>query len=110
MDNTATYSFTGRLITERHPTISWTPYATHCLYLMLEDIGKIGWIKRVVEDAKQGTKFIYNHTRVLSLMRDHMNGKKFVLPEVTQFATHFLTLQSIVVVIPSLKQEFISTT
>jgi hypothetical protein len=31
-----------------HRTIWWTPCAAHCLDLMLEDIGKIEWVKKTV--------------------------------------------------------------
>lgn len=33
-------------------TIWWTPCATHCLDIMLEDIGKIEWAKECVEQTK----------------------------------------------------------
>ena len=55
---------------ERHPTIFWTPYAAHCLDLMLEDIGKLQWIKSCVEKAKNICKFVYNHAFVLATMRN----------------------------------------
>jgi len=48
MDNVATYILAGKMIEDEYPTIAWTPYATHILYLLLEDIGKIDWIKDVV--------------------------------------------------------------
>lgn len=64
-NNTAAYVAIGRLVVERHPTISWPPPNAHCLDLLLEGIGKIGgWVKNVVEDAKHVTKFIYDHTWV----------------------------------------------
>lgn len=72
-NNAAIYVAIGRLLMERHPTISWTPCVAHCLELLLEDIEKIGWVKSVVEDPKSVTKFIYNHTWVLFLMRKHTN-------------------------------------
>ncbi|XP_059077299.1 uncharacterized protein LOC131876323 [Cryptomeria japonica] len=93
---------------QRHPSITWSPCAAHCLDLVLEDIGKIGWVKKVVEDAKSVTKFIYNHTWVLALMRKYTNGKDLVRPGVTRFASHFITLQSILSAIPHLKQMFVS--
>ena len=51
-DNAANYVAAGRMLEEKHRTIWWTPCATHCLDLMLEDIGKIEWVKKTVE---QGT-------------------------------------------------------
>ena len=42
-DNASNYVVAGRLLEDKHPTIWWTPCATLCLDLMLEDIGKIEW-------------------------------------------------------------------
>ena len=61
---------------------------------MLEDIGKIDWIKKNVEHAKSITKYIYNHSWILSLMRKHKGGRDIIRSAITRFATHFLTLQS----------------
>ena len=61
---------------------------------MLEDIGKIDWIKNTVEHAKSITKYIYNHSWILNLMRKHTGGKDIIRPVITRFATLFLTLQS----------------
>ena len=61
---------------------------------MLEDIGKLDWVKNTIDHAKSITKFIYNHSLILSLMRKHTGGKDIIRPAITRFATHFLTLQS----------------
>lgn len=45
---------------ERHPKIFWSPCAACGLDLMLEDIGKLEWVKSCVERAKN----IYNHALV----------------------------------------------
>jgi hypothetical protein len=49
----------------RYPTLFWTPCVAHCHDLMLEDMGKIDWIKDVIDSARSITKFIYNHAFVL---------------------------------------------
>ena len=74
-DNGSNYVATGRMLEEKHPTIWWTPCAAHCLDLMLEDIRKIEWVKKCVEHAKSISKYIYNHSWVLSLMRKNTGGK-----------------------------------
>ena len=43
---------------ERHRTIFWTPCVAHCLDLMLEDIGKLEWVKSCVDKTKHICKFI----------------------------------------------------
>jgi hypothetical protein len=95
-DNASNYVVVGRLLEDKHPTIFWTPCTAHCLDLMLEDIGKLDWVKKVVDHAKCITKYIYNHTWVLNLMRKNIGGKELVRPAITRFATNFLTLQSLI--------------
>ncbi|XP_057871822.2 uncharacterized protein LOC131078166 [Cryptomeria japonica] len=107
-DNAAAYLSAGRIVQERHPTLFWTPCAAHVLDLLLEDIGKLEWVTLVVEDARRITKYIYNHCWVLNLMRQHTQGKDLVRAGVTRFVTIFLTLQSLLVALTSLKQMFVS--
>eukprot|EP00253_Pinus_taeda_P025528 PITA_25528 len=75
-DNVANYVVAGRMLMDRDPTLFWTPCAAHCIDLMLEDIGKIPFVKDIVDSSKSITKFIYNHTFVLSLMRRFTNNKE----------------------------------
>ena len=91
-DNASNYVLVGKLLEEKHKTIFWTPCVAHCIDLMLEDIGKIDWVKNTVDHAKSITKFIYNHSWILSLMRRHTRGRDIIRTAITRFATHFLTL------------------
>ncbi|KAL5145418.1 hypothetical protein HKD37_06G015463 [Glycine soja] len=50
-------------------TRPWTPCAAHCLDLMLEDIGKIPKVKRVIQRGIKLVGYIYNHTLALNTMR-----------------------------------------
>jgi hypothetical protein len=83
------------MLMSRYPTLFWTPCAAHCLDLMLEDMGKIDWIKDAIDSARRITKFIYNHASVLSLMRQFTGDKELVRPTITHFATSFISLQSL---------------
>jgi hypothetical protein len=69
IDNATSYVAVDKLLMERHPTIFWTPCVAHCIDLMLEDVGKISFVKEVIDRARSITKFIYNHAFVLSLTR-----------------------------------------
>jgi hypothetical protein len=91
-DNAANYVAAGRMLEEKHRTIWWTPCATHCLDLMLEYIGKIEWVKKTMEQGKNITRYIYNHSWVLNLMRKNTNGGELVRSTITHFATNFLML------------------
>jgi hypothetical protein len=95
-DNAANYVAAGRMLEEKHRTIWWTPCAAHCLDLMLEDIGKIDWVKKTMEQGKSITRYIYNHSWVLNLMRKNTDGRELVRSTITRFATNFLTLQSMI--------------
>ena len=106
-DNAAAYVAVGRLLMERHPTLFWSPCATHCLDLLLENLGKLSWVEKVVEDGRNIAKYIYNHTWVLSLMREHTGGKDLVRAGVTRFATNFLNLQSISETLLDLRRMFL---
>ena len=91
-DNAANYVAAGRMHMARYPTLLWTPCAAHCLGLILEDLGKIDWIKDTIDSAWSITKFIYNHATVLSLMRKFTGDKELVRSAITRFATRFISL------------------
>ena len=75
---------------------------------MLEDIGKIDWIKNTIEHAKSITKYIYNHSWILNQMRKNTGGEEIIRPAITRFATHFLTLQSMLTQHRNLQKMFSS--
>eukprot|EP00253_Pinus_taeda_P007353 PITA_07353 len=52
-DNAANYVSAGRMLMERHPTLFWTPCVAHCLNLLLEDMGKLSFIKEAVDMARE---------------------------------------------------------
>nr|KYP70095.1 hypothetical protein KK1_009303 [Cajanus cajan] len=45
------------------PHLVWTPCSSHCLDLILEDIGKIPKVKRVIQRGITLVGFIYNHLK-----------------------------------------------
>eukprot|EP00253_Pinus_taeda_P009492 PITA_09492 len=106
-NNAANYVSTGKMLMERHHTLFWTPCATHCLDLLLEDMGKLSFIKEAVDMARSVPKFIYNHAFVLSPMRKFTRHKKLQRPAITRFATNFITLQSLLRCQCKLKQMFV---
>jgi hypothetical protein len=95
IDNGVNYKAAGRTLMQRFPTLFWTPCASHCLDLMLEDIGKLKEFKKPIAQAKRVTTFIYRHGRICSAMREKTGGMDLVRPGATWFATCFLTLKSL---------------
>ncbi|CAD6340557.1 unnamed protein product [Miscanthus lutarioriparius] len=66
----------------------------HTINLMLQGIGNLTRFKKVVDQAKAFTIFVYGHTRTLECLRYFTEGKEVVRPGVTRFASNFLTLSS----------------
>ena len=52
----AYYVAASRLIRLRYLTLFWTPCATHCIDLILKDMGKIALIKGIIDSARSITK------------------------------------------------------
>ncbi|XP_059598441.1 uncharacterized protein LOC104881364 [Vitis vinifera] len=94
-DNASNYVNAGMRLMEKKSRLWWTPCVAHCIDLMLEDIGKLNVHATTLSRARQVVKFIYGHTWVLSLMRTFTKNHELIRPAITQFATAFLTLQSL---------------
>lgn len=88
-------------LTESYPSIFWTPCAGHCINLILEDFKKLEWITPILEQAKAITRFIYNHSFILNMMRRYTVGVDLIDIGATHSATDFLTLKRMI----SLKQN-----
>ena len=107
-NNAANYVAVGKMLMERHHTLFWTPCAAHCINLLLEDMGKLSFIKEVIDMARSVPKFIYNHAFVLSLMRRFTRNKELRRPAITHFSINFITFQFLLQCQFELKQMFVS--
>ncbi|KAL1294579.1 hypothetical protein AAHE18_19G150200 [Arachis hypogaea] len=93
-DNGSNYVLAGKLLMEKRPNLFWTPYAAHCLDLMLEDTGKLPLIQKTIKKrAISLVSFTYSHSSTLAMLRHFTNGKELVRHAVTRFATSFLSLK-----------------
>jgi hypothetical protein len=106
-ENASNYVAKGRMLEEKHPTIWWIPCAIHYSNLMLEDIGKIEWMKKCVEQEKFITKYMYNHTWVLNLVKKNIGARELVWSTITRFAANFISLQSVVQQKSNLRKMFL---
>ncbi|XP_043725297.1 uncharacterized protein LOC122671888 isoform X2 [Telopea speciosissima] len=98
-DNGANFSSCGDILTGKWRHLYRTKCATHGINLFLKDIHKhVKWVSDVIEDGKLVVDYIHRHTGVLALMRQFTNNKEIKKPCKTRFATHFLMLQSLIVV------------
>ncbi|KZV58169.1 hypothetical protein F511_02762 [Dorcoceras hygrometricum] len=75
---------------------------------MLESIGKLPKFKKVIDQAKSFTIFIYAHHKTLSLMRSFTKKRDIIRPGITRFASNFLTLQSLIEKKSNLRAMFTS--
>ncbi|KAL4196950.1 hypothetical protein AMTRI_Chr04g185680 [Amborella trichopoda] len=89
-DNAAPNLAADHLLRQKRPRIFWTPYAAHCVDLMLEAIGELPPIKGIIFKAKEVTIFIYNYILTLSMMRKFTKKRELVRLGVTRFTTAYL--------------------
>ena len=94
-DNEKALKAAGQKLMEKRPHLYWTACVAHCLDLCLEDIGKKKNVKKILDEAKIVTSFIYNHIWTVNLMKKYTGGKEIIRPGITRFATQFLQLQAI---------------
>ncbi|CAL0301455.1 unnamed protein product [Lupinus luteus] len=90
------YAAAGRQLTDTFPTLYWSPSAAHCIDLILEDIGNLEWIGAMIEQARSITRFVYNHSAVLNMVRRYTLGNDIVDPSISRFATNFTSLKRMV--------------
>ena len=93
-DNASNNMGAKKLLLEKRPQIFWTSCAAHTINLMLQGIGNMPRFKKVIDQAKAFTIFVYGHTRTLDCLRYFTEGKEIVRAGVTRFASNFLTLNS----------------
>ena len=92
-DNEASFKAACMLLMEKHKYLFWSPYAVHCIDLMLENIGNMKQIKETLDQAKMITSFIYNSLKVVNLMKVFTKDRDLLCLGITRFATEFISLQ-----------------
>ncbi|XP_031281344.1 uncharacterized protein LOC116139837 [Pistacia vera] len=75
-DNGANYKVAGRMLSEKYENITWSPYAAHCLNLILKDISELDHIVHLTKRASEG-------------------WREIIRPGATRFATTFIALRSL---------------
>ncbi|KAL4558394.1 hypothetical protein LXL04_036594 [Taraxacum kok-saghyz] len=92
-DNAANYKAVGEMLMQKRKKLFWTPCAAHCIDLILEDFEKkIDDHKETITKGRKITSFIYNRSRLISIMKEFTKGKELLRPGATRFATAYLTL------------------
>ncbi|CAI5978850.1 unnamed protein product [Closterium sp. NIES-64] len=74
----------------------YVPCATHVMDLLLEDVGKMGWAKGVVDRTGEMSSFVRNHhwTRAYLRTKELVEGKVLQLlkPAGTRFGTQYIAV------------------
>ncbi|GKB04057.1 putative transcription factor/ chromatin remodeling BED-type(Zn) family protein [Tanacetum coccineum] len=108
-DNASNNMGAAALLKVTRPKIFRTSCATHTINLMLEGIGALPRFKKILDQAKKLTIFIYSHHKTLAMTRDFTKKRDIVRPGVKKFASSFLTLQSLSEKKEQLRHMFSST-
>ncbi|KAH6775608.1 hAT transposon superfamily protein, partial [Perilla frutescens var. hirtella] len=93
-DNASNNIGAAKLLKEKRPTIFWTSCAAHTIDLMLESIAKQSRFKKVIDQARALTVFLYTHHKVLAMMRSFTKNKDIVRPGVTRINEKRLELKA----------------
>ncbi|VFQ97712.1 unnamed protein product [Cuscuta campestris] len=97
----------GDLLMAKYPHLYWTPCATHCLDLILEDIFQEKDIHLTYKKVVKLSRYIYTRPGLVNLMRK-FTKLDLVRPGVTRFATVALTLERISILRVELRTLFVS--
>ncbi|XP_020578373.1 uncharacterized protein LOC110023347 [Phalaenopsis equestris] len=85
----------GKKLVEKYRSLFWTVSADYCINLILEKIGMLDHVKKVLFDAKCITRFIYSHLLPFELMRKCIQGSYLVRQSNLKSISDFLTLGNI---------------
>lgn len=85
----------GKMLQVKRPHLYWTPCAAHCIDLMLEDIGKMPKITKVLKKSMKVHAYLVSSVPRVNLMRKFTGQHNLHKPCVTRFATSFITLFSL---------------
>ncbi|XP_071686197.1 uncharacterized protein [Rutidosis leptorrhynchoides] len=106
LDNTLNCTGIVNHISQTYGTIFVSPCASQCLNAILKQFSKIDWVNRCISQAQIITKFIYNQSSLLDMMKKFTLGEDIIKTGVTKYVSHFLSLQSILKQRPRLKHMF----
>ncbi len=95
IDNASNCKFMGSMIMEEFPHIMQSPCAAHCLNIMVEDIGKLNWVKEVLRVARRLVNFVTKKPKFLAMCRT-VKDLELVKFSSIQFAMMFLVLEWLV--------------
>ncbi|CAL5405231.1 unnamed protein product [Camellia sinensis] len=106
VDNTLNCAGIMSHILQNYGTIFVSPCASQCLNTILEEFSKVDWVNRCILQAQAISKFIYNNSSILDLMKKFTGGQELIKTGITKSISNFLSLQSILRLRSRLKHMF----
>ncbi|MCO5587862.1 hypothetical protein L7F22_041814 [Adiantum nelumboides] len=106
-DNASNCASMGRKLEAEFPFIVWTPCASHCIDLLLEDIGELPWVKDTLSQALSVVTFINVKVNVLAILRTY-SDLELKKPSATRFAAMWLLLERLYGVQNKLQKTVVS--
>ena len=91
----------GNMLEDEFPSIVWTPCASHCIDLLIEDIGKISWVDEIFKTSLSMVRFVKKRPKVTSMFRAN-STLELLKPSATRFAYMFIVLERLIRVHSSL--------
>lgn len=107
-DNASNCVSMGSLLEAEFPNIVWTPCASHCLDLLMEDIGKMKWVDEIATQAASIVTFFTTKHKALAMFREH-SKLELKKPSSTRFAYLWLLMERLYDVKMALRQTMVST-
>ncbi|XP_039682519.1 uncharacterized protein [Medicago truncatula] len=108
-DNTTYFKAAGEMLMEKRTRLYWTPCATHCIEMMLEDYEKkIPVYEEIITKGKKITDFISSRDSLISLLHKFTEGIDLVRQGITSCATTYLTLDRLHETKEALRRMFTS--
>ncbi|XP_073028317.1 uncharacterized protein [Primulina eburnea] len=94
--NTPSYQAAGKMLEEKRPNLFWTPCASYCIDRILKEFMKLNRVGYCIEKGQKITKLIYNSAWLYNLMKkEYTKGEELLRPSITQYASSFTTLLSL---------------
>jgi hypothetical protein len=92
-DSTPYFKAAGDMLMKKRTRLYWTPCATHCIEIMLEDYEKkIPIYEEIIKKGKKITTFIYSSSSLITLLHKFTKGAGLVRRGITRCVTSYLTL------------------
>ncbi|KAK4431384.1 hypothetical protein Salat_0900500 [Sesamum alatum] len=93
-------------ILQNYGSVFVTPCASQCMNGILEEFCKVDWINRCILQAQVVSKYIYNNSSILDMMKKFTGGQEIIRSGITKAVSNFLSLQSMLKQKSRLKHMF----